>query len=127
MFNGCQLFTRDAPHPNPLPGGERGQVPAGVRGAPGDAIYPPWLLPAPQLLPIQGDSPCYMGRLRLLTRLYRVETAWWEEGGPALRDYFIARNDDAGLVWIYRERTLKDEGIPEDERKDRWYLQGLYA
>ena len=98
-----------------------------MRGAPGDAIYPPWLLPQPQLLPVQGDSPHYMGRLRLLTRLYRVETAWWEEGGPALRDYFIARSEEAGLVWIFRERALKDDAVPADERKDRWYLQGLYA
>ncbi|MES2937799.1 MAG: DNA polymerase Y family protein [Pseudomonadota bacterium] len=107
----------------PLPSGER----AGVRGASGDAIYPPWLLPQPQLLPVQGDSPHYMGRLRLITRLYRVETAWWEEGGPALRDYFIARSEEAGLVWIFRERALKDDAVPEHERRDRWYLQGLYA
>jgi protein ImuB len=69
---------------------------------------------------VQGTVPQYGGPLRRLARLYRVETAWWEEGGPALRDYFIARSDEVGLVWIYRER------LPESKQA-RWYLQGLYA
>jgi protein ImuB len=85
-----------------------------------DAIYPTWMLPKPVRLDMKGDVPQYGGPLRRLTRLYRVETAWWEEGGPACRDYFVARSSEAGLVWIYRERPL-GEGAP------RWYLQGLYA
>jgi protein ImuB len=58
--------------------------------------------------------------LHRLTRLYRIETAWWEEGGPACRDYFVAKSKEAGLVWIYRER-------PVGESASRWFLQGLYA
>lgn len=85
-----------------------------------DAIYPTWMLPRAVPLETKGDIPQYGGSLRLLTRLYRVETAWWEEGGPACRDYFVARSREAGLVWIYRER-LTSEGSPG------WYLQGLYA
>lgn len=85
-----------------------------------DALYPTWLLPQPMPLPVKGHLPCYGGPLRRLTRLYRVETAWWEEGGPACRDYFIATSKDAGLVWIYRDRPL---GAGDA----RWYLQGLYA
>jgi protein ImuB len=92
----------------------------------GDALFPPWLLPQPQRLPVQGDAPFYMGRLRLLSRLYRIETAWWEEDGPSLRDYFIARSDEAGLVWIYRERPMREAGGAA-EPQDRWYLQGRYA
>ena len=85
-----------------------------------DALYPTWLLPRPVPLPMKGDLPCYGGPLRRITRLYRMETAWWEEGGPSCRDYFVATSKDAGLVWIYRDRPLH-------EGDARWYLQGLYA
>jgi protein ImuB len=88
--------------------------------APPEALYPTWLLPKPIELETRSDIPHYGGPLRRLTRLYRVETAWWEEGGPACRDYFIAKSNDAGLVWIYRER-------PVGESASRWFLQGLYA
>jgi protein ImuB len=90
-----------------------------------DALYPTWLLPQPLRLRMQGEQPCYGGPLRRLARLYRVETAWWEEGGSALRDYFIARSPQAGLVWIYRERPRQ---LAADEHaRFAWYLQGLYA
>jgi protein ImuB len=85
-----------------------------------EALYPTWLLPQPIELETKSDVPHYGGPLRRLTRLYRVETAWWEEGGPACRDYFVARSGEAGLVWIYRER-------PGGEGTPRWFLQGLYA
>jgi len=85
-----------------------------------DAVYPTWMLPKPVPLDMKGDTPCYGGPLQRLTRMYRVETAWWEEGGPACRDYFVAKSKDAGLVWIYRER-------PAGDSASRWFLQGLYA
>jgi protein ImuB len=85
-----------------------------------DALYPTWVLPHPLRLEVKGNTAYYGGPLKTLARLYRVETAWWEEGGPALRDYFIARSEEAGLVWIYRER------LPQSQQA-RWYLQGLYA
>jgi protein ImuB len=93
-----------------------------ARAAPdAEALYPAWLLPHPLRLEMQGDTPCYGGPLHRLARLYRVEAAWWEERGPALRDYFIARSPEAGLVWIYQERP------GPGEVKARWFLQGLYA
>jgi protein ImuB len=102
----------------PLPVGERAVVRGGGTS---DALYPTWLLPQPQRLEMRGDQPCHGGApLRLLGRLYRVETGWWEEAGPALRDYFFARSPQAGLVWVYRERL-------SSHPKPRWYLQGLYA
>jgi protein ImuB len=118
-------------HPHPLPRGERekgrGALPlpsgerAGVRGGgASDALYPTWLLPEPLELEVRENTAYYGGPLRRLARLYRVETGWWEEGGPALRDYFIARSEEAGLVWIFRER-------PSSTGRSRWYLQGLYA
>ncbi len=91
-----------------------------------DALYPPWLLPKPLPLEVRNNVPHYGGPLRRL-RQYRIETAWWEEQGPALRDYFIARSEEAGWVWIYRERPSR---LGEEEgaaRHYRWYLQGLYA
>ena len=92
-----------------------------------DALYPPWLLPRPLPLEVRNSVPHYCGPLRRLTRLYRVETGWWEGGKPALRDYFIARSEEAGLVWIYRERAPSmDQGL-DRTREFRWYLQGLYA
>jgi protein ImuB len=92
-----------------------------------DSLYPPWLLPRPLPLEVHNDVPHYGGPLRRLTRLYRIETGWWEGGRPALRDYFIARSEEAGLVWIYRERPLQLTQGLEQARSFRWYLQGLYA
>jgi protein ImuB len=88
-----------------------------------DALYPCWLLPRPLPLEVRNNVPHYGGPLRRLTRLYRVETGWWEAGEPACRDYFMARSEEAGLVWIFRERPPSMEQAQEF----RWYLQGLYA
>jgi protein ImuB len=85
-----------------------------------DALYPTWLLPRPVKLRVKDNLPCHGGPLRRITRLYRMETAWWEKDGPACRDYFIATSDEAGLVWIYRDRPLHEGDVC-------WYLQGLYA
>lgn len=92
-----------------------------------DALYPCWLLPRPLPLEVRSSVPHYGGPLRRLTRLYRVETGWWEQDKPALRDYFIARSEEAGLVWIYRERPLQLAQGLEQAQEFRWYLQGLYA
>ena len=143
-----QWVPARAPHPSPLPKGEREQEGAspplskgerelsspplpsgervGVRGC-ADALYPSWLLPTPLLLEVRNSVPHYGGPLRRLARLYRVETGWWEDGKPALRDYFIARSEEAGLVWIYRERPPSMAQGLESAREFRWYLQGLYA
>jgi protein ImuB len=88
---------------------------------PCDALYPAWLLPQPLRLEVRGEKPHYHGPLRLLAGPQRLETGWWDDGaqGLALRDYFIARSDEAGLLWVYRER-LQPNAV-------RWYLQGIYA
>jgi protein ImuB len=108
------------------PAREENAVIAGSTRNP-DALYPPWLLPRPLPLEVRNDVPYYGGPLRRLTRLYRIETGWWEGGRPALRDYFIARSEEAGLVWIYRERPLQLTQGLEQASNFRWYLQGLYA
>ncbi|RZA16004.1 MAG: DNA polymerase Y family protein [Lysobacteraceae bacterium] len=96
-------------------------VPA--RGAPAadqpepqvDALFPSWLLPVPQPLKVLGNTPQYGGALALRTRMWRMESAWWEDEPTPMRDYFIAESPTAGLVWVYRDRA------------HRWFLQGLYA
>ncbi|MDB5946482.1 MAG: hypothetical protein JWQ33_1508 [Ramlibacter sp.] len=100
-----------------------------TRTAPSDAIHPPWLLPQPLRLAVQRDTPQYHGPLRLLTRPQRIEAGWWDEEGKglALRDYFIARSEKAGLVWVYRERPASLADSESQPAQARWFLQGLYA
>ncbi|WP_076997626.1 hypothetical protein [Variovorax sp. KK3] len=98
-----------------------------------DALYPPWLLREPLRLDVRDGRPCYRGVLRRLAGPQRLEAGWWgapgqgaereERGHPAVRDYFIAESPEAGLVWIFRERS--SDFLAEDA--PRWFLQGLYA
>lgn len=88
-----------------------------------DVLYPPWLLNEPLPLQVKGDQPWYQGPLQLLTRARRIETSWWNSDvqAPVVRDYFIARSEKAGLLWIYRER------FSADQEHAHWFLHGLYA
>jgi protein ImuB len=91
------------------------------------ALLPTWLLAVPQLLPVQQHCPQYHGPLQLLAGPQRLETGWLE-GELALRDYFVARSAQAGLLWIFRERLP-----PQGQKKTstdiglRWFLHGLFA
>jgi protein ImuB len=89
----------------------------------GDELLPSWLLREPVRLQVKGDKPLYQGPLHLLTRARRLEAAWWDTQvqEPVLRDYFIARSETAGLLWIYRER------LAADQDRAQWFLHGLYA
>lgn len=111
-----------------------GRKPRGAAALPDrqpDALYPGWLLREPVLLAMEGERPCYHGPLRKLVGPQRVEAGWWSRGGQedgedghlAVRDYYIAESPEAGLVWIYRERSAASFATGEV----RWYLQGLYA
>jgi protein ImuB len=94
------------------------KVNADANLSPADAaLLPTWLLAVPQPLAMQQQCPQYHGPLSLLAGPQRLETGWLE-GVPVLRDYFVARSAQAGLVWIYRERL---------DQSPRWYLHGLYA
>jgi protein ImuB len=89
----------------------------------GDPLSPPWLLRKPLRLQVKNDKPWYHGPLQLLTRARRVEGAWWDTQlqNPVVRDYFIARSETVGLLWIYRER------LSADQDGARWFLHGIYA
>ena len=82
------------------------------------ALYPTWLLEKPLQLTVRAQSPHYYGPLVLLAGPQRLETGWLQ-GAPALRDYFIARSERAGLLWIYRERL--------SHTHPQWYLHGVFA
>ena len=97
-----------------------------------DVLYPTWLLRTPLRLALRQQRPQYQGALTLLAGPQRLEAAWWCGGNSVLRDYFLARNEQAHLLWIYRER-LSRSGQAEERVKARaeagpqWYLHGLFA
>ncbi|MNV21766.1 hypothetical protein D3C71_1127090 [compost metagenome] len=91
---------------------------------------------------MQGNRPCHHGLLRLLAGPHRFEAGWWSaagegagpapgEGALALRDYFVAHNDVAGLVWVFRERLAPvpsvSDGPPAAVRPHRWFLHGVFG
>jgi protein ImuB len=85
-----------------------------------EALYPSWLLATPLKLAVRDQCPQYGGPLTLLAGPQRLEAAWWDDGHCALRDYFVARSAQRGLLWIFRERLAADVG-------PTWYLHGLFA
>ena len=112
------------------------------------ALYPAWLLAKPLKLAVRDDRPLYQGPLVLLAGPQRLETAWWdvavadaqpapcEPGKPlaTLRDYFLARSQQAGLLWVYRERLTGAQQQAEPTNRpangqeaSHWYLQGLFG
>ena len=66
---------------------------------------PLWLLEAPRRLKEIDFA--------LLAGPERIECGWWD-GDEAKRDYFIARSNDAALVWVYRENN-------------DWFMHGIFA
>ena len=84
-------------------------------------LNPTWLMAGPEALTVQHNIPFYKSPLTLLDGPHRIETGWWGEamgdGKLVLRDYYIARNAQTGLVWIYRERLSGRPGGPPNE----WY------
>ena len=105
-----------------------------------DALYPTWLLTPPLKLPVHNGLPQCAddgGPLTLLAGPQRVEAGWWsgQEGTAspcALRDYFLARSEQMGLLWVYQERlggkgrAQRKTGAGMGAGAD-WYLHGLFA
>jgi len=102
-----------------------------------EALYPAWLLPEPVKLAAAGNNPVYQGPLRRLAGPQRLEAAEWlladseaargadlSEKPWALRDYFIYRTQQGGLLWVYSERL---GATPEGARQRAWYLHGFFA
>ncbi len=119
---------RLAPAPAAVAGPDKAPAVAASSTLQPDALYPTWLLATPQRLTVQRHRPLYQGPLTLLAGPQRIEAAWWEPDATgtaaapaALRDYFVARSAQAGLLWIYRERLAQAGAQPG------WFLHGLFA
>ncbi|WP_416761213.1 Y-family DNA polymerase [Roseateles sp. So40a] len=90
---------------------------------------PAFLLDPPLRLAVREHRPHYQGPLTLLVGPDRVEGGWWDrvpadETRPAhhrqvTRDYWIAVNENAGVMAVYRE--------PVEDGGGAWFLHGLYA
>jgi protein ImuB len=116
----------------------------GVQKPPEDrtgALYPTWLLPEPLPLATHGNSPVYQGRLQRLAGPQRIEASGWLQPGeapgdaaagrarpPAMRDYFIYRNAQGALLWVYSERLPPPATPGAPARPVRhWFLHGFFA
>lgn len=105
-------------------------------GARTDALYPSWLLPEPQRLATEGNSPVYQGKLTRVAGPQRLEATGWlatSEGAyqahadrhtpPTMRDYYIYRSEQGSLLWVYSVRLEK----PVLQLRHHWYLHGFFA
>jgi protein ImuB len=77
---------------------------------------PLWLLSIPRRLREIAAVPHHDGPLALLAGPERIESGWWD-GADVTRDYFVARDPSAALLWIYRD--CHENG--------GWYLHGYFA
>ncbi|MBV7543908.1 DNA polymerase Y family protein [Acidovorax sp. sic0104] len=112
---------------------------AALDATPDAALQPTWLLNPPRRLAVQGNRPCHHGRLRLLDGPHRFEAGWWTaaqdgadpahpDAGLALRDYFVAYNEVAGLVWVFREHLARlSQDTQASVRPHRWFLHGIFG
>lgn len=99
---------------------------------PWQALWPPWLLPQPEALPVQANRPQWHGPLQLRAGPYRLESGWWDvagdaQAGLAERDYFVAYNAVVGHVWIYRERVRSEHLMGMTSSPASWFAQGMYG
>lgn len=99
-------------------------------------FYPTWLLATARPLAVHQQRPHHLGPLTLVAGPHRLEVAWWAASDCALRDYFLARSEHLGLLWIYRERLSGQSsaaagvssGAGQDADLDaHWYLHGLFG
>ena len=99
-------------------------------------LYPSWLLATPRPLALHQQQPHHQGLLTLVAGPQRLEAGWWEASDCALRDYFLARSQQSGLLWIYRERLSgqvsaaagASSGVGQGADADaHWYLHGLFG
>ena len=84
---------------------------------------PLWLLQRPQALLERHQQPWRNGPLRLISGPERIEGGWWDQQ-LIQRDYFIAEDDQAQWLWIYRTRGQNGGAA---EQTGRWFLQGMFG
>ena len=98
----------------------------------GETLYPPLRLA------VRDHRPHYQGPLTLLVGPDRVEGGWWDRV-PATdqqgqhhrqvtRDYWIAVNENAGVIAVYQQRVTAAKNEGDDKAAvEAWYLHGMYA
>lgn len=77
---------------------------------------PVLLLAEPKILVTMSGVPQHNGVLTLLAGSERIETGWWD-GFPVARDYFVARNPQQEILWIFCDYR----------QGRRWYLHGYFS
>ncbi len=95
---------------DPLPTAANNSTASGQAIA--DHPQPAWLLPEPQALALNP--------LQLLAGPHRVEAGWWD-GQNVARDYYLAHNDQSGLLWVFRERHVLDS------QSSPLFLHGIFS
>jgi len=76
---------------------------------------PTWLLQNPKRLTVKNGRVAFEGSLEIISDRERLVSGWWD-GDEVARDYFIAKNDDHRLFWIFKD--LKND--------KKWYLHGIF-
>ncbi len=76
---------------------------------------PTWLLKNPKRLAVKNGHVEFEGSLEIISDRERLVSGWWD-GDEVARDYFIAKNSDHRLFWIFKDlKNLK-----------KWYLHGIF-
>ena len=81
-----------------------------------DKPRPLLLLTEPRALVTISGAPQHHGALALLAGPERIETGWWD-GRPVARDYFVAKNHEQEICWIFRDYRFGK----------KWYLHGVFS
>ena len=81
-----------------------------------DKPRPLLLLTDPRALVTINGTPQHHGPLALLAGPERIETGWWD-GRPVARDYFVAKNPQQEICWIFRDYR----------QGKKWYLHGYFS
>ncbi len=74
------------------------------------------LLKEPLALVSISGSPQHHGPLALLAGPERIDTGWWD-GRPVVRDYYVARNAEQEICWVFRDYRFGK----------KWYLHGYFS
>jgi protein ImuB len=101
---------------------------AGARAeaTPGALPRPAWLLDAPIPLAVRGHRPFHGTPLRLVSPAERLDCGW-QDGGPVVRDYFVAEDEAGACYWIFRSAGSGAEKGSDAGPTLQWYLHGLFA
>lgn len=79
------------------------------------ALRPLWLLPKPEPIGDHSQGLVWHGPLTLVRGPERIESHWWSDAA-AQRDYFIARHEQGGIYWVFRDLSSR-----------RWFIQGVFC